>query len=199
MKKKKNPIRIIIVFIIFAIFSLATFYYLSNIKDDDETVESNSKIMTAVQEVLNRDLSTNYPPTPKELVKYYSEITRCYYSEKYSDEELARLAIKSRELFDAELYLTQTDSQYLEALKLDIASWKKDDKVISSYSVSSSIDVNEYTYQGRRWAQLYCIYSVRTGTTITPVQERYLLRKDEQGHWKILGWELNENDDADEL
>lgn len=195
MNKKKNPIKIIIVFILFAIFSLAVFYYLSN-KEDDEAVKSDSPaMMTAVQEVLNRSLETNYPPTPKEVVKYYSEITRCFYGEKYTDEELDELAIKSRKLFDRELYLNQTDSQYLQALRQDIESWKEANKVISSFSVSSSTDVNEYYYDGREWAQLYCIYSIRIGTTISPVQERYLLRKDEDGHWKILGWEVVEKDE----
>lgn len=196
MKKRKNPIKVIIVFILFAIFSVAVFFYLSN-RDDDTSEKSESpKIMTAVQEILNRDLSTNYPPTPKEVVKLYSEISRCFYGENYSEEELVQLATKSRKLFDEELYLNQTDEQYLEALKRDIASWKEENKVISSFSVSSSIDVKEYKYEGREWAQLYCIYSIRIGTNITPVQERYLLRKDIQGHWKILGWEVVEKEEG---
>lgn len=196
MKKRKNPIKVIIVFILFAIFSVAVFFYLSN-RDDDTSEKSESpKIMTAVQEILNRDLSTNYPPTPKEVVKLYSEISRCFYGENYSEEELVQLATKSRKLFDEELYLNQTDEQYLEALKRDIVSWKEENKVISSFSVSSSIDVKEYKYEGREWAQLYCIYSIRIGTNITPVQERYLLRKDIQGHWKILGWEVVEKEEG---
>ena len=195
MKKKKNPIRVIIVFIVFAIFSVSVFYFLSNREEEVEEKSSGPKIMTAVQEVLNRNLTTNYPPTPREVVKYYSEISRCFYGEKYTDEELIKLALKSRELFDTELYLNQTDEEYLQALRLDIDSWKTADKVISSFSVSSSTDVNEYYYDGRDWAQLYCIYSIRIGTTISPIQERFLLRKDAEGHWKILGWELVEDDE----
>lgn len=193
MKKNSNPLRFIIVFAVFVVACVGVFLYLSNRSDDEASSEKTTAVMTDVQEVLARNLETNYPPTPKEVLKYYSEITRCFYGDHYDDEELERLAKKSRELFDRELYENQTDEDYLEALKLDIEVYKAADRAISSYSVSSSTDVNEYTYDGREWAQLYCIYSVREGTNIIPVQERFLMRKDEQGHWKILGWELVED------
>ena len=197
MRKKSNPLKVIIVFLVFVLFCVAVFFYAANRSKDGEglTESTESKVMTATQEVLARNLETNYPPTPKELLKYYSEITRCFYSEKYTDEELVELAMKSRQLFDAELYANQTDEQYLAALKADIESYKTEGRVISSYSVSSSTDVNEYVYDGYNWAQLYCIYSVRVGTNITPVQEQFLLRKDERGHWKIVGWKLVEENE----
>ncbi len=195
--KKGNPIRVIIVFAIFVLACVGAFFYLSN-REEKEPVETDHKVMTVVQEVLSRNLDTNYPPTPKEVLKYYSEITRCFYSEKYTDEELDALAIKSRELFDQELFENQSTEQYLAALKRDIEDYKEANRVISSYSVSSSTDVNEYSYDGREWAQLYCIYSLREGTTIIPIQERFLMRKDENGHWKILGWELAEQNEEEE-
>lgn len=193
MKKKGNPIKFIIVLILFVAACVAIFYFLSNRKEEVHT-ESESKYMTATQEVLSRNLTTNYPPTPKEVLKYYSEISRCFYGEKYTDEQFEQLARKSRELFDDELRATQTDEEYLLALKAEVDAYKAEDRVISSYSVSSSNDVQEYYYDGRDWAQLYCIYSLRIGTKMTPVQERFLMRKDEKGHWKILGWELVEDD-----
>ena len=195
MKRKINPIRLLIVFITFIAACIGIFFYLSNRSEDTAEENRNPAVMTATQEVLARNLKTNYPPTPKEVLKYYSEITRCFYSEKYTEDELVELALKSRELFDDELYATQTDEQYLVALQSDIEVYKEADRVISSYSVSSSTDVNEYHFEGRDWAQLYCIYSVREGTAITPVQERFLMRKDEDGHWKILGWQLVEDEE----
>ena len=191
--RRRNPARILIVFVVFAIAVVGLFFYLSNRSKAIEEGKRNQ--MTPVQEVLARNLETNYPPTPKEVLKYYSEITRCYYGEEYTDEELVKLAIKSRELFDDELVANQTDEQYLSALKMDIATWKKDNKVISSYSVSSSTDVQEYSYAGYEWAQLYCMYSVRMGTNVAPVQEHFIMRKDARGHWKILGWELVKPED----
>ncbi len=191
--RRRNPARFLIVFVVLAIGVVGLFFYLAN--RSRAIQEGKVKQMTVVQEILSRNLETNYPPTPKEVLKFYSEITRCFYGEEYTDEELTRLALLSRELFDDELVANQTDEEYLSALKMDIASWKNDNKVISSYSVSASTDVQEYSYGGYEWAQLYCIYSIRMGTNMAPVQEHFIMRKDARGHWKILGWELVENKD----
>ncbi len=186
--KRRNPTRVIVVFTMLAVFVVGLFFYISN--KSKVISEGRVQTMTAVQEILARNLDTNYPPTPKEVLKFYSEITRCFYGEEYTEEELERLASFSRKLFDDELVANQTDEQYLSALKMDIESWKKDKKVISSYSVSSSTDVQEYSYGGYEWAQLYCTYSIRMGTNVAPIQEHFIMRKDSKGHWKILGWEL---------
>lgn len=191
--RRRNPARILIVFVVLAIGIVGLFFYLSNRAKIVEEGKQNR--MTPVQEILSRNLENNYPPTPKEVLKLYSEITRCFYGEAYTDDELVKLALFSRQLFDDELVANQTDDQYLSALRMDIESWKKDNKVISSYSVSSSTDVQEYSYGGREWAQLYCIYSIRMGTNVAPVTEHFILRKDDIGHWKILGWELEQPGD----
>ena len=191
--RRRNPARILIVFVVLAIGIVGLFFYLSNRVKIVEEGKQNR--MTPVQEILSRNLENNYPPTPKEVLKLYSEITRCFYGEAYTDDELVKLALFSRQLFDDELVANQTDDQYLSALRMDIESWKKDNKVISSYSVSSSTDVQEYSYRGREWAQLYCIYSIRMGTNVAPVTEHFILRKDDIGHWKILGWELEQPGD----
>lgn len=193
---RRNPARILIVFVVLAIGVVGLFFYISN--KSRIVAEGKQQQMTSVQEILSRNLETNYPPTPKEVLKFYSQITQAFYGENYTEEELEKMALMSRKLFDDELVANQTDEQYLAALKLDISSWKSDKKVISSYSVSSSTDVQEYSYGGREWAQLYCIYSIRMGTNMAPIQEHFIMRKDEKGHWKILGWELVQNGEGDE-
>ena len=193
--KRKNPARVIIVFVVLAIAVVGLFFYISN---RSKMVAEGKQQMSVVSQILSRNLETNYPPTPKEVLKFYSEITQCFYGEDYTDEELVKLSTLSRELFDAELVANQTDEQYLSALKMDIATWKKDGKVISSYSVSASTDVQEYSYDGFEWAQLYCIYTVRMGTNVAPIQEHFIMRKDEKGHWKILGWKPVESGEGNE-
>ena len=43
-------------------------------------------------------------------------------------------------------------------------------------------------------ARLYCTFNLKqTGSTGTMASmEQFVLREDEDGHWKILGWELAE-------
>lgn len=194
--KRKNPARVIIVFVVLAIAVVGLFFYISNRSKMID--EGKQQQMSVVSQILSRNLETNYPPTPKEVLKFYSEITQCFYGEEYTDEELVKLATLSRRLFDDELVANQTDEQYLSALRMDIESWKRDKKVISSYSVSASTDVQEYSYDGFEWAQLYCIYTVRMGTNVAPIQEHFIMRKDDRGHWKILGWKPVEPGEGDE-
>jgi len=187
--ESKGPVKGIFAVVIVAIMVLAYFYIINN---RIKSVEKDVDRISPVQELLVQDLSGNYPATPKEVVKMYGEITRCFYAEEYSDEELTALALMSRQLFDDELVANQTDEAYIRALKGEIANYKKMNRVISSVSVSSGADVQYYNYEGDEWAQLIAMYSIRTGTKIEPSKERFLLRKDEAGHWKIYGFRLEE-------
>ncbi len=159
--------------------------YLSN-KTADNTEEVIQ--LTATQEVLSRDLQRSYPPSPKEVLKYYSDLTMSLYNEEHDDADVIALAQKARELYDADLLANQTEEQYIRMLAEDIDEYKKEKKTISSYSTSSSVDVEYYTRDNSDWAKLSCIYTLRQETTLASTQEDFLLRKDTEGHWKIYGW-----------
>ena len=182
-----NSIKGIVVIVILALSVLAYFYVINNRM---KRVEKDVDSISAVQELLIRNLDTNYPSTPKEVVKLYSEITRCFYGESYSEDELIKLADMSRKLFDDDLVANQDEDSYLRALKGEIATYRQQNRVISSYSVSSSADVEYYNFRGDEWAQLIAMYSIRTSGKVEPSKERYLLRKDGEGHWKIFGFKM---------
>ena len=159
--------------------------------------EATPAMLSAVEEVLSRNLENNYPGTPKEVLKYYSEITRCFYSETYTPEELGELAEKSRALLDDELRAQQDDTQYLNDLKTSIDIFKSNDRNISSYSVSSAADIDYYRYEDADWAKAMCVFTIREGTKMVATQEEFLLRKDRAGHWKIFGWRIYDNKGED--
>ena len=186
---KKNGIKIIVIGIILAVLVIGYFYYISNKVEDtkkEEVVES-----TLVQSVLLRDLDKSYPPSPKEVIKYFSEISRCFYNEKYTEDELYELAMKIEGIYDDELLANQTKEQYLKDLKSDIAEMKANDRSISSYEVSLSTDV-EFFYEGEDYcARLYCTYNIRQKSEILQSRVVFILRQDENKHWKIFGWELD--------
>ena len=68
-KSQKNVVAVAVL----ALMVLALFYVVNN---RIEPKEETAKPISAVQELLIIDLDTNYPNTPKEVVKMYSEITR---------------------------------------------------------------------------------------------------------------------------
>ena len=58
------------------------FYYLKNRPSGIDKEEN----LTEVQKIITRDLDQQYPPTPREVVKFYNRIIMSYYGEDYSDD-----------------------------------------------------------------------------------------------------------------
>lgn len=190
MKRFRTPRGVF--FTLLAVCCVLLAYYLMNVKAEKSKPEEYVKL-TKVQEVLARDLKTNYPQTPKEVLKYYSELTKCFYNETYSEEEFYELAMKAVELYDHDLAANKTEEDYIKDLKSEIQLFKESEYSISTYSTSSSTDVYYFQEDGFEFARLYCTYNVRMGTVIQPIEEIFLLRMNLEGHWKIYGWDDAKN------
>lgn len=186
--KKFKGMQGMLVLVVLVCVVVGFYYYISN--RAKAKAEEEGVTVTAVQEVLLRNLERNYPPTPKEVVRYYAEITKCFYSEEYTDEELEELAFKIQELYDDELVAAKDNETYLRDLRDDIDNMKNDGYTITSYTTSASTDVFTFSEDGYDWARLYCTFYLRNGKNKISTQEVFVLRKDEAGHWKIYGWDL---------
>lgn len=190
-KRRQNGLKGLIVGIVLICLVLGYYYYLSNKKTDDSEVQAVKA--TAVQEALMRNLDNNYPPSPREVLKYYGQITQCFYNETYTDEEFKELALQIQRMYDDELATNKTEAQYLNDLKWDVDDMRSREIVISSYAPASSTDVEYFSQDGFDWAKIRCSFTMRKGTSLASSNEVFLLRKDADGHWKIYGWKLAEN------
>lgn len=187
--KKKSSTRITLIIILMIVAVVGYYAYLSN--KSKETKDEAS--MTFIQKTLSRDLNLDYPPTPKEVIKYYTDIEKCFYNEKCTEEEIESLAMKARELYDQELLDHNEKDAYLRQLKSEIDNYKTKKRKINHVSVASSTNVDEYTVDGYSFARLRCAYSILEGGNSKPTNMVYLLRRDENRRWKIYGWDLAEN------
>lgn len=195
MKKTQGGTKALVIGIILLCLVLGYYYYLSN--KNSGVKEEAEVTVTAVQEALMRNLDNNYPPSPREVLKYYGELAQCLHNEEYSEEEFLQLAKQVQLLYDDELIANQTQEQYIAGLTWDVNSMKEKEVVISSYSISSSTDVEYFEADGYSWAKLYLTLTLRQGTGLEISEEVFLLRKDEAGHWKIYGWKLAEDVTSD--
>lgn len=187
---KANTIKGGIVILIMVVAMVSYYYYLSN-KGKQNRAEQVE--VSVAQELISRNLTTNYPPSPREVIRYYSDITRCFYNEEYTEDELKQLVEKTRQLYDDELLVENEYGVYLIELTKDIEYYKDNKIRVANYSVSASTDVDYFKDNGYDFARLYCTYTLVSGARRQPVEEVYLLRKDENGHWRIYGWDLAEN------
>ncbi len=181
-----------IILIVLACLIIGYYFYLSNGSDSPAAKVTNEEdivaTMTMSQKALSRNLESNYPPSPREVVKYFSEITQCYYNEEHDEEEIKALGLKMREIYDAELVANQTEEEYLDLLQRDIEEYKANGRTINNYSPSASVDVETFTQDGYEWARLYCLYDIKQDSIIYQTNLCFILRKDENGHYKIYGW-----------
>ena len=75
-KKGKRTTQVTIVVMILILLVVGYYCYLVNRSRQADA----EKTLTAVENVLLRDLDHNYPPTPKEVIRYYNDILKCFYN-----------------------------------------------------------------------------------------------------------------------
>lgn len=150
--------------------------------------------LTPVQSALNRDLDKNYPPTVKEVVKYYTDIEQCFYNEECTDAEIEALGTQARKLYDDELRTNNEMTGYIERLKADVRKFKEAKWRLSAVSVAGSSSVDYFSEDDYNFARIYCDYTVKDSAGKLNLQSRvYLLRQDEDRRWKIYGWDNADN------
>lgn len=191
MKKYKS----VVIIVILAALALGYYFYLSNKPSEDPT----DKVVqtTKIDNILAKDISS-VVNTPKSAVKFYSEIIECLYNESPSDEEINQLGLKAREIFDEELNNNNPSESYLVILNANVLEYAQANRIIMSYTVDASDEVQYYTEEDREYAVVDATYTLRETDTFTKTNEEYILRKDEEGSWKILGWRILEEDDTDD-
>lgn len=183
---KKSTVRVTIVLILLIVGLVGFYAFLTG----RARTQAQEAVMTPVQEALSRDLTKNYPATVKEVVKYYTEIEKCFYNEDCAEEELEQLGMKARELYDDDLLAINDVDIYLLQLKADVKKFKDAKRRIGNISVAASTNVDFFSQDGFDFARIYCGYTVKESTGQSVSEGRvYLLRRDEERHWKIYGWE----------
>ena len=169
MKKSTTIGAIVFLGIIIGIVGLYAF--LSG-KSRDRNMDVS---MTEVQRVLSRDLQNNYPPTVKEVVKFFAEIQKCIYNEECTEEE------------------ANSEADNLLLLKAEVAAFREEERKILSATVASSANVDTFSQDGYEFARIYCTYTVMEKGKSGMERMVYLLRRDENRRWKIYGWDRAEN------
>lgn len=191
--KKKARVTVLSVICIAAVLGGYLYLTLHRRASVEDAVE-----LTEVQEIITKNLDQKYPATPREVVKLYNRIITCYYDEEYTQDELYDLGDQARKLFDAELLDNNPRDQYFEDLKNEIKDYKERSRTIVSSSVSKSNDVKYETVDGDECAYVTASYFIEEKKNYSRTYQMYVLRKDEDGNWKILVFYKVEGDSSDE-
>ena len=178
---KKTRIVILAIVIVAAICT--AFYIVNNNSNKESAKEAG---LTEIQKITTRNMEKDYPATPREVIKFYNRIVKCYYGRQYSDDELEQLADQALSMFDDDLLKKNEKESYIESVKSDAAQYEEDNKSISQTDVCDSNDVKYMTDNGDDIAYVTASYFIKTGSSYTKTYQEYVLRKDGDGDWKIL-------------
>lgn len=190
MKKKKSKksnigtIIFVIIFVAILALLVKTFYGMIT---NDNTDTSDGK-RTEVQKLLDKNFDQSYPATEREVVKIYCRIMKEMYSGECSDENIQGLFAQMRKLYDEELLSENSYDKQYKALKKELNSYKKAKKKIVNYAIEESEDVEKGEYEGQEQALVDVVLSIKEDSEWQHVGEQFVLRQDEEGRWKILGW-----------
>ncbi len=194
MKKAKNFRGIILVILVIALG--VTVYTYSLNKGTLTPTEKNSE--DEAGKLASRNLETDYPNTPRKVIEYYSQIMKCFYGEELSEETLKKLVQQTRLLYDEELLAQNPEEDALKQTKDYIEEFRENNNKITEYIIEDSKDIEYYTKDDASYAIVTTAYFTRDKSGASKTYEDYLLRKDKDGNWKILGWELTEKASEEE-
>lgn len=186
MKKTNTSVtKITALFIVLLVLVVGYYAYLSG----THRTEQQEAVMSEVDTALSRDLDNDYPATPKEVIKYYNDLMKCFYNEECTEEELQNLGRKSLQLFDEELQENNDEDTYLIRLQGEVQNYKDNKRKITSVSLAPSTNVDYYSVDGYSFARISCGYTMTENGKKTSTVMVYLLRRDDSRRWKIYGWE----------
>lgn len=185
----KRTVKTAIIGVVLLAMIVGYYFYLSgknNKTAGDEIMETSQ-----TEDVLARDLEKSYPATPKEVMRFYNQIQECYYNEDNDKATIKSLMLKSRELFDEELLEENDPEEEFDNLMKEVEEFQEKDREIFDWSTDSADDVVYNTLDGREWASIHSYYTLRTKGTYSKTTQVFLMRKSEDGKWKIYGWDLD--------
>lgn len=188
----KKYIKYIVIGVILVALLVGIFLHLS--KKPTSGGEENITL-TEADKLIAKDLDLNYPKSPRAVVKYYSEILECMVNDEVEEEDLKKLMEQARKLYDEDLLANNEEDDQWKRMVSELTGYDSADIYISKWEISTSSDVEYAEMDGREWASVHAVYTLKEfdSATYNNTSEVYLLRKDSEGKWKIYGWQLDEN------
>lgn len=193
MKKLgKRTTTTISLMILFAVIVLMFYYYFINRTDPIKDTSANN--LSEYEKIMSLDLEEKYPETPREVVKTFARIIKALYNNP-KEEEIEPLARKVRLLYAGDFLLNNPDSTYLENLREDIKSWKDEGRRITNYLLVNEELEEKSEIDGVPYAVNYVSYTIKENGKFTETWK--VLLRQEEGKWKIVGWEYVPEDDEE--
>lgn len=186
MTKKRGGVILLILIAVLIVGAFALVAYRTP-KTAEEAAEVTEK-----DALMSKNIEVSYPSTPREVLKLYNRYMVCLYgveSNQLTDDEVRTLGIKMRQMYDEELLEANQQESHLQKLTQEIVAFQADEKVMIQANVCDSNEVDYIDVEGASGALLEASYFIKKGSKdFSRTYQQYLMRKDANGNWKILGF-----------
>jgi len=164
-----------------------------NLREDNSIFSKDEVQNTEAQNILAKDIDRNYPATVREVVRLFSRISQCYHNQEISEEEFRALAEMQQKLFDEEFLQNNPLDTFVNNLSAEIEDAKTRKYQMVTWSVQKQSSVNNWQDGDNNFASIVASYIMNAKDEgYTRTYEEFLLREDENGRWKIVGWRLTD-------
>ena len=166
--------------------------------------KETQKDLTEMEKVIVKDLKNSYPKTPREVVKYYNRIMKCYYGDTPTEEQYKALLEQERLLWDEDLLLNNPKDVHYQSVLNDIQYFKDNNIKLVSTDVCDSNDVLYVTDEKDgntevdQIAYVEASYFMNNNGKFVYTYQEYVLRQDENGRWKVLKFSVVEGEKSDD-
>lgn len=164
-----------------------------NLREDNRFFSKAEVQNTEAQAILSKDIDRNYPATVREVVRLFSRISQCYHNQEISEEEFTALAEMQRKLFDEEFLENNPFLHFVNNLSEEIEAAKERKYTMVTWRVQKQSSAEMWQDGDNSFASIIASYTMNEKEIgYTRTYEEFLLREDESGRWKIVGWRLTD-------
>jgi hypothetical protein len=155
---------------------------------------NSDRLMSTKQDTVKFDklmsynLDEEYPSTPEEVVNIYSQMLHYIYSGKIKEKEMTDIVKEQRKLFGEIMLDNNPFDVQLKRLQADLEGYKQTDRRI--------IDFKAQEVASQRTSNTAIIkvvfYLIEKDNPNINVYQEFVLQKDDDELWKIVGWRETE-------
>ncbi len=183
-------IKSIVLVVLGAMIILGVYMMITRVKGKPAKDEDYQ--LTAVDEITTTNLDKNYPADARMVVELYGKIMRTMYRETYDENQQNKMITVLAGIMDDELLANQNN--FPKSIKNEIKEKKDGDYSIVTYIVQAK-EPDVVKVDGKKMCTVECLLSLRKGTSHVPITYDFIMRQDEDGKWKILGWTVKDDDE----
>lgn len=185
---KSAIIKSVVLVALGALIVLGVFFLFTRTK---KTGKEEDYELTVVDEITTTNLEKNYPADARMVVDFYGKIMKTLYRETYTEEQQMKMLDVLAGIMDDELLAGQTS--FYQSMRSEVEQRKKEDYSIVAYVVQNA-EPNVVKVDGSKMCNIDCLFSLRHKTVTTASYYQFVMRQDDEGKWKILGWVVKQDE-----